>query len=227
MNEKEQITYPANKKGNLYRWDFYDRKPYKVRVVSKNNPVYLFDANEDVDLLVKQWRRSFKLVPTDKKGEAEYQMNLEKIVYPDNENLNAKPIYDYSFKHFIIDRLKERKEDITSKKELVFYGRSLNNKPVKLQIALVLSDGSAFGKTIEIDTELKEYKLSLSDLKPVRTVTLPRPYPSFLPYYLEHNLNAPFDIRKVESVQFSIGPGIPKEELESKHGAGFIKLWLD
>ena len=226
-DDDKQVTYPSGKEGNLYDWDFYANKPYKIRVVSATNPIYLFDANTDVDVLVRQWRRSFKLVPTDKKDEAEYQMNLDKLFYPDNENLNASPIYDYTFKHFIIHQLNERKADLKSKKELVFFGRALNEKPVKLQIALVMKDGSSFGKVIEIGTEMKEYKLSLSELKPVKTVTLPRPYPSFLPYYFEHQNNSDFDITKVESVQFSIGPELTKEEQQEKQGIGFVKLWLE
>ena len=63
--------------------------------------------------------------------------------------------------------------------------------------------------------------------KPVKTVTLPRPYPSFLPYFLEHNLNTTFDINKVESIQFSIGPEITKSEFEEKHGIAIVSLDLE
>jgi hypothetical protein len=57
-------------------------------------------------------------------------------------------------------------------------------------------------------------------------VTLPRPYPSFLPYYLEHEIASPFDIRKIESLQFSIGPEIPKDELLDAHGIAIISVSL-
>jgi len=225
--DNKEVTYPSGKEGNLYDWDFYAREPYKIRVVPGTNPIYLFDANTDVDLLISTWRPSFKLVPTNKKDEAEYQMNLDKLFYPDSENLNATPIYDYSFKHFIGKPLKEREFDLKSKTALIFYGRALNNKSVKLQIALVMKDGASFGNMIEIGTEMKAYSLSLSALNPVKTVTLPRPYPSFLPYYFEHHNTSEFDITKIESVQFSIGPTLTKKEQQEQHGIGFIKLWLD
>lgn len=69
--------------------------------------------------------------------------------------------------------------------------------------------------------------MSLADLKPVKTVTLPRPYPSFLQYYFEHNNNSEFDINKVESIQFSIGPEIPDTDLENEHGIGIINVRLE
>ncbi|MDP3358679.1 MAG: hypothetical protein Q8S41_04955 [Lutibacter sp.] len=154
-------------------------------------------------------------------------MNLEKLFEVDVENLNATPIYNYSFKHFILDKIQGRKNDLYSMENLIFKGRSLNDKPCKLQIAFVMNDGSSFGNTLEIGTESTDYKMSLADLKPVKTVTLPRPYPSFLPYYLEHNLSSEFDINKVESIQFSIGPGVPENELADKHGIAIISLRLE
>ncbi|REE83499.1 cellulase (glycosyl hydrolase family 5) [Lutibacter oceani] len=224
--EKETRTYPADKEGMPYDWDFYDRSTFETRVVSSANAIQLFNAKKDAELLVKPWKNTLKLVPTEN-NEDEYQLNIEKLFVVDNENLNAAPIYDYSFKHFILDKIKGRKLDLASKETIVFKGRALNNKPCKLQIAFVMNDGAAFGKVIEIGTEIKEYKLSIKELKPVKTVTLPRPYPSFLPYYLEHNLNVPFDIENVESMQFSIGPEIPKSELDEKHGIAIISAGLE
>ena len=226
QKDGHEMTFPAGKEGNLYAWDFYDRTPYKVAVVSKESPVNLFNASKDTDDLVRSWRRSFKLVPTENFGEAECQMNIEKLFIPDEENLNANPIYDYSFKHFIIDKLKSRNEDLDSKGTLVFRGRSLNNKPCKLQIALVLDDGSTFGKVVELGVVTNDYIINLDDLKPVKTVTLPRPYPSFLPYYLQHEIVSDFDMSRAESLQFSIGPEIPEDELLDPHGIAMISVIL-
>lgn len=225
--EDHHTTYPAGKIGRPLDWSFYDNSTYKVRVVPNSNPIYLFNASKDTDLLVREWRKSFQLVPTKNEGEAEYQMNLEKLFEADVENLNAKPIYDYSFKHFILDKIEGRKNDLSLMKNLIFTGRSLNDKPCKLQIAFVMNDGSSFGKLIQIGTESTDYTIQLSELKPVKTVTLPRPYPSFLPYYLDHNLLSEFDINKIESIQFSIGPSIPENELSDKHGIAIISLRLE
>ncbi len=223
----KSITYPANLEGEPLEWDFYERNPFEVRVVPKMYPINLFNAKTDADLLVKEWRDTFKLLPTEIENEAAFEVNLEKLFVQDNENTEAEPIYDYSFKHFIIEEIKGRKADLSSKESIVFYGYALNNKPCKLQIAFVMDDGNSFGDVLEIGTELKAYKLPVKNLKPVKTVTLPRPYPSFLPYYLEHNLTSKFDIAKVESVQFSIGPEIAKKKLDEKQGISIIKVNLE
>lgn len=224
--EDEFITYPAGKEGRLWEWDFYDRTPYQVRVVSSENPIYLFDAKTETDLLVRQWRQSNKLVPTDNLHEAEYQIQLDKIFRPDNENLHAEPIYDYSIKHYVLDNISGRKNDLEKMEQLVIKGQALKGEPQKVQIALVMEDGTAFGKIIEMEDEVKEYTIDLDELEPVKTVTLPRPYPTFLPYYLEH-INSDFDIEKIESLQLSIGPGIPEEKLDSEQGLGIRRIWLE
>ncbi|MFZ2431798.1 MAG: cellulase family glycosylhydrolase [Lutibacter sp.] len=225
--EGHYTTYPAGKTGRPFDWNFYDRSTYQLRVVPNSNPIHLFNASKDTELLVREWRKSFQLVPTKNEGEAEYQMNLDKLFEVDIENLYAKPIYDYSFKHFILDKIEGRKNDLSLMKNLIFKGRSLNNKPCKLQIAFVMNDGSSFGNILEIGTESSDYTMGLSDLKQVKTVTLPRPYPSFLPYYFDHNLSSEFNINKVESIQFSIGPGISQNELADKHGIAIVSLHLE
>ncbi|MBT8287072.1 MAG: hypothetical protein KJO00_03575 [Bacteroidia bacterium] len=225
--EESGMTFPASKRGKPFDWDFHNNEPYRIPVVPKQRPIELFNAQADTEFLVRQWRPSFKLVPTEHLGQSEYQMNILQLFRPDNENLNADPIYDYSFKHFIFKRIKEREDDLSGKDKLVFLGRALNDKNCKLQIALVMDDGSAFGNVLEIQPEIGSYTLKLSDLKPVKTVTLPRPYPTFLPYYFVHKNESTFDINRVESIQFSIGPGLAKEERFIAHGIGLISVWLE
>jgi hypothetical protein len=227
LNADKYLTYPAAREGKSSEWDFFDRNTYKIKVTPSSYPVHLFNAAEDTDLLVRKWRKEFKLTPTQIEGQAEYQINLDKIYHPDNENLNAEPIHDYSFKHFILDRIKGKHSALASKKNIVFHGRALNEKPCKLQIALVMNDGSSYGKVVEIRVAQKDYIIPIEDLRPVKTVTLPRPYPTFLPYYLEHDIDERFNINNIESIQFSIGPSLSKGELNEPHGIGLISLRLE
>lgn len=222
----ETMTYPAESKKQPTAWDFYQRESYKTKIVSSSFAVHLFDANRDSEELVIPWRKGLQLVPTENFNESAYQIRLEHIFVPDEENRNAAPIYDYSFKQVVIKSLEERKADLDSKKTLIFRGQSLDGKTGKLQIALVMKDGSAFGGLIDLEPEVKDYELPLANLKPVKTVTLPRPYPSFLPYYFEHQNQTSFNIHSVESVQFSIGPGMEESELQKPQGISVIGVFL-
>ncbi|WP_228850418.1 cellulase family glycosylhydrolase [Aegicerativicinus sediminis] len=226
IEEDSMVTYPGAINGSPRDWDFYGAENYSIRIHPKTDPIYLFDATKDSKDLVRTWRRGLALKPASGLKESEYRVYIDGLFKPDSENLNADPIYDYSIKHFVIDELKSGIGSLSEKEKIVFKGRSLQEKPQIIQIALVQNDGSAFGGELLLSQELDEYKLNLEDLKLVKTVILPRPYPSFLPYFFNPDKPKEFDINAVESIQISVGPGLTEKEQKESQGFGvvFIKL---
>ncbi|WP_051205206.1 cellulase family glycosylhydrolase [Salinimicrobium xinjiangense] len=220
-------TFPGGKKGNPGQWDFDPDAPYKTAIPKKEAPVYLFSAAEDSDDVVRRWLPTINTVPTAKPGEAEYQVNVENLFEVDPENLNAEPVYNFSFRYNFNRKVEGRSDALQNKKKLVLKGRALNEKPVKLQVALVMSNGRSFGKVIELQPQVEEYEIDLNSLEPVKTVTLPRPYPTFLPLYFEHNIQKPFAMKNAENLQFSIGPGLTEAEQQEEHGVGIISVRLE
>jgi hypothetical protein len=224
---KGKKTFPGQVSGSPEDWDFYSEEKYSTPVVKENKPLYIFNAAEDEDYVVGGWNPGNKLVPTDIPGEAEYRVKVEKLFEKDVENPETEPVYDYSFRYNFNRKIAGRKAELKSKDSLVIKARALTESTDKLQIALVMKNGAAFGTTLELDQETNTYKIDLSTLKPVKTVSLPRPYPSFLPYYFEHSYNGNFKLENVEALQFSIGPGIEEKELENPHGVGIISVSLE
>ena len=224
---KGKETFPGQVSGSPEDWDFYSGEKYSTPVVKENKPLYIFNAAEDEDYIIGEWSPGNKLVPTDIPGEAEYRVKVEKLFEKDVENPEAAPVYDYSFRYNFNRKIAGRKAELKSKDSLVIKARALTESTDKLQIALVMKNGAAFGTTLDIDQETKTYKIDLSTLKPVKTVSLPRPYPSFLPYYFEHSYTGNFELENVEALQFSICPGIEEKELENPHGVGIISVSLE
>ena len=91
----------------------------------------------------------------------------------------------------------------------------------------MLKNGASYGGIIELLPELKNYRLALNDLKQVKTVTLPRPYPSFLRYYFEHENRDDFKILDIESLQISIGPGLEPDTLDKPIEVGIVSIVLE
>ncbi len=224
---ENSFTYPAGVKGNPGDWDFYEPGSYVTRIVRENSPIYLFAAGEDSDDLVMQWKPGNKLVPGKTTGEAEFQVKIAQLFEEDTENKNATPVYDYSFRFNFSEKIRGRIKETVQQKTLVVKARSISGGTEKLQVALVDKNGASFGAIIELGPENREVRIELSDLKPVKTVSLPRPYPSFLPYYFEHNNPEIFNVETLESIQFSIGPGLPKEALTQKHEIGVSSVRLE
>lgn len=227
MDDDTLITYPENEEGSPFDWDFYKKDPYKIRVVSEENPILLFNAEADAAFLVREWVNSIKTVPTKNINESEYQVNIENLLQENTKTADGQAIYRYAFKHFISKEIINNTTRLSSKKNIVFHGRALNDKACKLEIAFVMNDGAAFGGIINVKPTNGAYVLPFKDLKRVKTVTLPRPYPSFLPYFLEHHLQSDFDIHAVESIQFSLGPGMSESEMKSKNGIAMTSLTLE
>lgn len=223
---EKSYTYPSGREGRPWRWDFYDDEPYTIRVVSSSNPVYLFNAATDSDQLLRPWIRTSSLNPLPEPGKAELSINVEKLFTPDPENTGAEPIYDYASRFFFGKKIAGRLTDVASKQKIVLKGHSLNDKDCLVQVALITTDGSAFGGLVTLKPGTGEYALSLKELKPVDLVTLPRPYPTFLPYYFRRD-NPSFFLNKIESLQISMGPGIPEGELQNRHGMAIESIRLE
>lgn len=217
-------AFPGTVSGSPDDWDFHSADQYEVRVVKPEIPVSLFAAAEDSRDMVRSWNPSNNVVPVEN-SKAEFQISIEQLFKEDIENKGAEPIYDYSFRYNFSDKIAER--DLKEKDTLVLEARNLGTGTEKLQVALLMKNGAAFGKTVTLNPKVSEIRIAVKDLEPVKTVTLPRPYPSFLPYYFEHSYSGELKMDEIESVQFSIGPGIEKENLEKPHAIGIRTLSLE
>jgi hypothetical protein len=228
VKSKDNVeTFPAGKPGLPYYWDFYDRNPYTVRVIEKNQPVYLFNAQEDwTDLSYTWWSRDSKSVPTDQWNESEYQVRINDLFQPDAENLNGPVVHDYSLRYYVNEKINHLRGQLSGKQTLVIKARSLEAEPKSVQVALVTKDGSAYGKVIELSTAMQEVEIPLSELTPVKLVTMPRPYPTFLPYYFSIEKDSRIKVEDIEGIQISIGPGIAAARRTGAHRVGIVGLML-
>ncbi len=226
VREKDKTTtFPFSKSGSPSNWDFRG-EPFETRVVPPSSPIFLFNAMTDNDKLSRQWSSASSFVPASP-GVAEVRVDLEKLSEVDPENPKGERIYDYSMRYFFGDGIIGRRERLAEKKKIVFKGRSLTTNPSSVQLALITKDGKAYGGIINLQTSSKDYSLELSDLEPVKIVTLPRPYPTFLSYFFEGKTADKMNIEDVETLQISIGPGIPEDQLRNRHAIAIESVRLE
>jgi hypothetical protein len=222
----KSYCYPSGLQTHPWDWDFYDRAPYQVAVIGKGQPIVLFKAATDTDQLMRPWIRDSGVIPR-ADGSAELEVPIDKLFVPDLENKTAAGIYDYSIRHFIGDRLIRRKGETNASTKIIFRGRSMNSRPEKVQVALVTKKGEAFGALISLSEQSADHAISLSDLKPVQLVSLPRPYPTFLPYFTGPATTNRFDMNDVEGLQISIGPGLDQDEAKATHAITIESISLE
>ncbi len=167
-------------------------------------------------------------MPTGEAGQDELRVNIEKLATTDPEDKKSQPVYDYSMRYNFTPKVASRQTDLASYQKLVLHGRALNDKPCPVQLALITRNGSVYGGTVMLDPKSGAYSLPLNQLKPVKFVSLPRPYPSFLPYFIDTNAAASsLDLSSIETLQISIGPGITPAQLNEKHGLAIVRITLE
>jgi hypothetical protein len=179
---------------------------------SAGDPIVLFDAVQHDQWLNRKWVPGSGLKKDETTGEPYLSIPLEGLTEVDDENPNAVPIADYSMRHYFGDLIGDRKKDLPRKKAIVLHGSVEGQTGFPVQVSLVMKDGSAFGGIVHLNAEDSKYILKLDKLQRVKPVILPRPYPTFLPYYSDAGNAASLDVTQIESLQISIGPGIAKED---------------
>lgn len=209
-------TYPSETEGNPFQWDFFSDEAYEVPVVASGKPLYLFNAATDSDEFSREWRRGSTVVPTGEPGKAMMAIRIEKLFVPDPENVNGEKIHDYSLRYNFRNKTAGKPDALKNAKKLVIRGNSNMDRPLKVQVALITKSGAAYGGFVELRTSTGDYSLDLTNLKEVRMVTLPRPYPTYLPYHFTPSKPITFNIEDAETIQISVGPGLTEAELEQK-----------
>ncbi len=220
------VTYPGAIEKSPRQWDFYGKDVYSIPVVNASNPVWLFSAATDFRELSREWRRGSVLLPLQQPGNAELVIHTNSLITTDPEEPSKEQPADYSMRYYFREKVKERFATISNKTKLVVKARSSVNKICPLQVALITKHGAAYGATIQLDTVRHEYTIEINSLKQVPLVTLPRPYPGFVPYFFYHPQAPVFDLKDIESIQLSIGPGIPKEQWKEEWGFAIESIWL-
>ena len=221
------LTFPGSRESNPSQWDFRMEKPFEVSVVPAASPIFIFNARSDNDELSRPWNNASSFVPKSEPGKAELRINVEKLFIADPENPKAEKIQNYSMRYFFGNKIDGRKADLSGKKKIVFTGRSMTTKPSWVQLALITKNGLAYGGVVKIDSNTGDYSLLLAELKNVKLVTLPRPYPTFLAYFFEGGHPDKLNLNDIETLQISIGPGIPESELSNSHSVAIESVRLE
>ena len=176
------------------------------------SPVVLFNAIEDYEWLNRRWLPESGIKKDTNTGKSYYYTKINGLTEVDEENPKGTVHADYTLRHYFGDLITKRLQDIPKKKTLVLNGITTGSHTFPVQVSLVMKDGSAFGGIIHLDPTASQYRLALADLKKVQAVIMPRPYPTFLPYFSIAGKADKLDLTQIESFQISVGPGIEKED---------------
>lgn len=218
--ENESTVFPDNTKGNPIDWDFISKEKYTTKIVQPEPIVVLFDANNKFKnnfLWPSQSGYKFETIAHKTPSQDELNVVIDNLK---NENAN------FTFKILVNESIQNERNYLNTVDSMIIEASSGTAKNQKVQIALQQKDGSVFGKIIELTPEMQQFSIPFSQLKPVRQVLLPRPYPGFQSYWFENKEITDFDVNQIDVIQISIGPGINAENHQEKQGVLMRKILL-
>jgi hypothetical protein len=167
---------------------------FETHIQPKSAPVTIFEAALDHEQLLRPYLKTSRLTSIPGMGTSELSISPEKAD-------------EYAMRYNFKNNIAGRSSDVLSKTKLAFHGRALNEKPCSIQLALIGKDGSVYGATLNIKPENGAYTVLLGDLENVDFISLPRPYPGFLPYSLDTTPKAgKLDLKNIETLQIAIIP---------------------
>jgi len=210
-------TFPSMLAGRPSDWDFTG-EPWTTRVVAKAAPILLFDAGVDAAVTADNRESRYAVVPSDKPGTSALSVEVQGL---------EEGEHDHSLRFYFRDKVRGRTDVLGGAGRLVMYGRSATDKPCPVQLALITSDGVAYGGVVTVGTESGAYSVPVSALRSVRSPNIPHGFPVFLSYWSSVGADIPFDAKGVESVLISLGPGMAQGDLGGVHGIRIERIWLE
>ncbi|HKE46176.1 MAG TPA: hypothetical protein VKB41_16695 [Steroidobacteraceae bacterium] len=211
-------TFPSNLPGLPTDWDFYG-KPWQARIVAKGAPLLIFDAAVDAEQITADHRGVvYERVPSDRPGTTAIDVVAPEVA--DGE-------HDHSLRFFFKDKIAGRTSELGAVDRIVLYGRSAAGKACPVQVSLVSAEGVAYGGVMSLQDTFGAYALPVAALQAVRAPNIPHGYPVFIHFWNTVDAHLPLDLKRVESVLVSVGPGIASGEYAEPHEIEIERIWLD
>jgi hypothetical protein len=208
--ETDTYTFPGGFKGNPYAWDEWRNESWQTFVASSGSPLELFNPTTDrskIMLYNQDWRNNtIEYVTAEKPNQLVLKATMSKPA--------GKQIMGWQY--YFDDKIKGRKEEISSFSKVVVKARSPQNAVVK--ISLITTTADAYAASISLTSKWKKIELPFSSLQKSSFLLLPRPYPGFLPLRFTSTGTTPFNIADAERLEITFGDGASSQisiEVES------------
>lgn len=241
FTKKDGFNYEAIIPGNLVKegefkfeilWNEggskkrFPEKGEQIRSIKNSNKeISLLDDRVSVWAFHREWVNDSTLNSRIHEKSRVLDVYLGNMIRTDPENPKGVQHADYSINLPLFPYLQGRRSDLPLKKTLVVEVASAEEFPV--QIGLVQSDGSMVAQLIKTEKGMKTYRIPLESLEPADQPILPRPYPTFLPYYFPKVDSAVCQPGLLESLMISFGPGMTADQWPLKHHWTIGKIWLE
>ena len=206
----EVLTFPGKMNVSPEYWSFNPDKSFELKILPVSNEIPIYDPLKDKNNIIfsNVWRYvDYKIDYTfdyDNKSELNVSVNKLKEEFP-----------EFAFQIFVGDYLKDVFWDKNSKLEIE--AKNENDKIKNISVRFLFNDGTASQKELKLSNNYQIFEISIPKPEEMQYALLPRPYPTFLPYWFStQQLKIKNEKLKLESIQIAIP--LSQAEVELKDG---------
>lgn len=222
VGEDDQITYPGGHYGSPWAWDYYHDEVWSVPIIPNDVPSRIFQADRDIDDLdfaFSPWSSDYErsLEYHTQSGKAAVQVRADSLIESDSE----VPGWSYYFGDIMKFLKKDNPEQIT-----VEISSALESDQT-VMVVLTNKAGIPYESEIKVTPGVQQVTLTENDFSTGRMALLPRPYPTFLPYWFGAESDKPLDLAEVENIQLLLVPELNSELINIEAGFSVTDIWLN
>jgi len=209
-------TFPSGQTGKPGDWDFSGDESFALEFLPDDAPLLLWNAEKHFAFSVSNWRDGVQLIPMFNRNVLSYR-----FAQTEDDSVQNEPLH--VLKYFFGENIKGRRENITLKERLGFSAKSAVDKPVKIKLALIDTDGMVMEYEFILNNTDEIYSVKLKDGQPGKMAIVPRPFPGFQGWFTETGNENEFDMAEIEMIQVAI----PSPETSQKIDFYLDEIWLE
>lgn len=213
-------TFPGGHKGNPWAWDYIEGESWQAYVASEEGSLGLFNATRDQHVFIypNLWPDNARQYTT---GQRPGQLLLRLAA----KKLTGFDVMGWQF--YFGDKVNGRQAELPTFDKLVIRARTTNAAPVQAKVTLITDDAAGYAANIALNNTLQEIEIPLSSLKSSTLMLLPRPYPSFHPYWFKPGKVEAFNLNQAEKFEITIGEGLSPAEKDKPLSFEVESVWLE
>ncbi len=193
------LTFP----GKLYitpqNWPFDPEDSYKLSIFPASDKITIYDPERDVNNLIFSniWRYARFAIDysfdDDNKEELNVQVSNLREQFP-----------EFTMQFYVGDYVKSMNR--IDNDEIEFEMKKTSGGPDSILVRMLFNNGSGLERKINLKTNYEKIIVPISKPEKLRYALLPRPYPTFLPYWFESvpQKNSVDKNLKLESIQIAL-----------------------
>jgi hypothetical protein len=175
--DKDVLTFPGKLKVTPELWSFNPNVSFKLSILPSSDKILIYNPKTDADNLIISniWRfAEYRMDYTfDESFEQELSVNVSNV---------RKNFSELAFQIYVGEYLENFQQD-SGKLELEI--KSTSEELDSVFVRVLYDNSLGFDRKIQLATDYDKITIPLSQPEKFKFALLPRPYPTFLPYWFE------------------------------------------